>query len=57
MGNWKSRLSSTVGETNLAATRGNPSGRFNVLWIRDLGHIPSNLQSGISGPDSKLVAP
>jgi serine/threonine-protein phosphatase PGAM5 len=48
----------TVGNASITIVKVSPSGHFNVLAVGDMGHIPPDLQSGLTaGPEPLLVVP
>jgi serine/threonine-protein phosphatase PGAM5 len=54
----QSWLGMAVAHCSLTIIQVTPKGTFKVLAVGDAGHIPPNLQSGLSGaPDPQLVAP
>ena len=51
-------LEMSVGHASLTRIRVEPDGRFKVIAVGDVGHIPANLRTGASGDaDRTLAAP
>lgn len=51
-------LEMSVGNASITRIRVEADGRFKVLSVGDVGHIPPNLQSGATGdPERSLVVP
>lgn len=51
-------LEMSVGHASLTRIRIEPDGRFKVIAVGDVGHIPANLRTGASGDaDRNLAAP
>lgn len=51
-------LEMSVGHASLTRIRVEPDGRFKVIAVGDVGHIPQNLRTGASGDaDRSLAAP
>lgn len=53
----KSWLGFAVAHASLTVVRVKPNGDFIVLSVGDVGHLPSNLQSGTVEPDHRLIVP
>ncbi|MBL8510680.1 MAG: histidine phosphatase family protein [Betaproteobacteria bacterium] len=50
-------LNMSVAHTSLTVIRIAPNGTYKVLSVGDVGHLPPNMQSGVSGEDPQLVIP
>jgi serine/threonine-protein phosphatase PGAM5 len=51
-------LEMSVGNASITRIRIEPDGRYKVLGVGDVGHLPPNLQTGASGdPERSLKAP
>lgn len=51
-------LEMSVGHASLTRIRVEPDGRFKVIAVGDVGHVPANLRTGASGDvDRSLAAP
>lgn len=48
-------LEMSVGHTSLTEILVEPDGRFKVISIGDVGHLPLNLQSGVTGVSDKTL--
>jgi serine/threonine-protein phosphatase PGAM5 len=53
----KAWLGMSVAHASLTIIRVTPRGRFIVLTVGDVGHIPPNMQSGTTPADPELVVP
>jgi serine/threonine-protein phosphatase PGAM5 len=49
-------LEMSVGHASLTQIRIEPDGRFKVISVGDVGHIPPNMQTGATGMGEKLLA-
>lgn len=50
-------LQMSVAHTSITVIRIEPNGAYHLLSVGDVGHLPSNLQSGVDERDPQLVAP
>lgn len=48
-------LEMSVAHASMTTIRVEPDGRFKVLAVGDIGHVPPNLQTGSSGMDEKRL--
>lgn len=49
-------LEMSVGHASLTQIRVEPDGRFKVIAVGDIGHVPPNLQTGATGMGDKRLA-
>lgn len=49
-------LEMSVGHASLTQIRIEPDGRFKVISVGDIGHIPPNMQTGATGMGERLLA-
>ncbi|UCH84778.1 MAG: histidine phosphatase family protein [Candidatus Latescibacterota bacterium] len=50
-------LGMSVGNCSMTVVRIDPSGLMKILMVGDIGHIPSNLQTGLDPDDRPLIVP